>query len=465
MLDPSKMSLHEYIYKRAYGLAGDQPQVRRSAMFKNYSPLTMREVPIAIPDTNKIFASKWISHSEIAFGTKCNQLKVLNVNNQSRFSIPLLKRQNVQSRGPLTEREQRQQQPSNCGIHMIAVNPSETRLATGGENPNDIAVYSLPQIDPLVLGEKGHGDWVFCGSWLDDEFIVTGSRDNYLCLWHISSDDDFTHQDCSSSKSSSSFPIPGYAHQSPLSSFMTPSDEDSAATIAESSFSARQLPSAQSVASCEASDQFEVPFYSPVQPLAKKLCQTSDRVRAMALNTRRQELAVTSLNGYIHTWDPGLMKQTRSEKLVDCQETVTLCYSAEHNLYCCGSYQYLMFFDPRTMRLTQCYGLRDKETGIRSLATVDDVLTIGTGKGLIRFFDLSANRFITCNCGVDWSLKAGNGRITDNATSIPDILNIPPSEYRHAIYTLAYDRSRSRLFSAGGPLHAQISGNYAALWV
>ena len=125
--------------------------------------------------------------------------------------------------------------------------------------------------------------------------------------------------------------------------------------------------------------------------------------------------------------------QLRSEKLVECQETVTLCYSKEQNLFVCGSYHYLMLYDPRTMGLVQCCGLRDKETGsvlntcfsffvpqlitlcsysgIRSLASVDKVLTVGTGKGLIRFYDLSAGKFISCNCGLGWSLTAGSGRI------------------------------------------------------
>ena len=56
-------------------------------------------------------------------------------------------------------------------------------------------------------------------------------------------------------------------------------------------------------------DDADLPFYCSVDPVAKKLCQTSDRVRAMAFNAKRSELAVTSLNGYIHTWDPGHLRQ------------------------------------------------------------------------------------------------------------------------------------------------------------
>ena len=43
--------------------------------------------------------------------------------------------------------------PSSCGIHSIQCSPGNNKLATSGHNPNHLAIYTLPNLDPYVIGK------------------------------------------------------------------------------------------------------------------------------------------------------------------------------------------------------------------------------------------------------------------------------------------------------------------------
>lgn len=42
---------------------------------------------------------------------------------------------------------------NSCGIHSVKISPGGGYIATGGRNPNYLAIYSLPHLLPLALGE------------------------------------------------------------------------------------------------------------------------------------------------------------------------------------------------------------------------------------------------------------------------------------------------------------------------
>lgn len=74
------------------------------------------------------------------------------------------------------------------GLHAIEINSSRTYMATGASCSSDIAIYRLPTLDPVCVGEGGHRDLVMGMCWLDDQFLASGSKDSRMALWRINED-------------------------------------------------------------------------------------------------------------------------------------------------------------------------------------------------------------------------------------------------------------------------------------
>lgn len=357
-----------------------------------------REREISLGRINKIFCSAWLSERQIVFGTKCNKVMILDSENGKLCQIPSLR--SSQTSPP----------PENhCGIHGLQMNPSRTLLATGALHANDTAVYRLPTLDPVCVGEGAHTDWIFDLAWLDDEFYVTGSRDATLALWRVREPRGF---DSGWDASSSSLLLP--------------------------------------------------PTYTQMRPLAVRPCKDADKVRSLLFSRRHGEVVALSLNAYIHQWDACHLRWKASHRMPYSQENVCLAQQPDRNVYAVGSKSYVTFLDSRTLQETNKVPSKYVGCGIRSLSFMDDLLTIGTGIGVMLFFDLRASKYLEDAGRPQYSmLKANRGWVHADELYREVFWN---TEYNPAIYTHCYDPSGLRLFAAGGPLPASLQGNYAGLW-
>ncbi|KAJ9578574.1 hypothetical protein L9F63_005202, partial [Diploptera punctata] len=184
--------------------------------------------------------------------------------------------------------------------------------------------------------------------WLDDQFLVSGSRDTRMALWRVKEDDIGNKQD--------------------------------------------------------------VPTYSHVRALAVKECKSAQKVRAVAFNKSFREIAALSLNGYIHIWNAETFKQKLSRKLPSCQENVCLAVQDE-GMYAVGCRSYTLLLDARTLQAVKKISPRYSGCGIRSASFQGNVLTIGTGVGILLFYDLRAGKYLesSINSSRTVHLKASKG--------------------------------------------------------
>ncbi|XP_034938952.1 DDB1- and CUL4-associated factor 12-like [Chelonus insularis] len=359
------------------------------------SPEALKEYPISVKYMNKIFCSQWLSDRQVVFGTKCNKLMVYDVATQKLDQIPSLHgRQTNPAGAPVAEQQ--------CGIHSVQINPSRTLLSTGARNSNEIAIYRLPTLDPVCVGESGHRDWVFDMCWLDDEFLVSGSRDTKMALWHINSN------------------------------------------------------------LATAPDKSEVPTHRIIQPVSVKDCQSTQKVRALAFNKAYNEIVALSPNGFINIWSAEPFEQKKSEELQDCQESVCLAV-LDNSMYAIGCRSHTLLLDARTLQLIKKIPSRYTGCGIRSASFQGSVLTIGTGLGMLMFYDVRAQKYLesSINSNQTVILKASKGYVIPDEDYSNDPENII---YTPAIYTHCYDASGTRLFTAGGPFPESLYGCYAGLW-
>ncbi|KAM5128492.1 DDB1- and CUL4-associated factor 12-like protein 2 [Callospermophilus lateralis] len=413
-------SLVHYLKGRTVGAWGRAWLPGFEGKLRDYAvqrlPELLTERLLALGTLNKVFASQWLNATQVVCGTKCNTLFVVDVQSGQINRIPLMR-----DRMPALTRDQ-----PTCGIHAIELNPSKTLLATGGENPNSLAVYQLPTLDPVCLGDRhGHRDWIFAIAWMSDTVAVSGSRDGTMALWRVDPDKFIGsspwHNDAS---------LPLYSH-------IHPKDIES-------------IPRASS------------------NPSNRK-------VRALAFSGKNQELGAVSLDGYFHLWKArSHLSRLLSIRLPYCRENVCLTYCDELSLYAVGSQSHVSFLDPRHRQQNiRPLCSREGGTGVRSLSFYQHIVTVGTGHGSLLFYDIRAQKFLEERAsasldsflgptGKKLKLTCGRGWLNHDELWVNYFGGV--EEFPNALYTHCYNWPEMKLFVAGGPLPSGLHGHYAGLW-
>ncbi|XP_005319558.2 DDB1- and CUL4-associated factor 12-like protein 2 [Ictidomys tridecemlineatus] len=426
LLQPNKQkqlatsrSLVHYLRGRAVStwssarLLGFEGKLHSSTVLRLPEILTERQ--LALGTLNKIFASQWLNSRQVVCGTKCNTLFVLDVQSGQINRIPL-----IRDRVPILSRDQ-----PTTGIHAIELNPSKTLLATGGENPNSLAVYQLPTLDPLCLGDRhAHKDWIFSIAWLSDTVAVSGSRDGTMALWQV--------------------------------------DPDRNASIA-------------------LQNDGKFPVYTHIYPKHIEAIPKANsnignhRVRALAFSGMNQELGAASVDGYFHLWKAGnTLSRLLSFRLPYGQESMCLTYCNDFSLYVVGSYSHVTFLDLRRGHQNiQPLSLYECGTGVRSLSVYQHIVTVGTAHGSLLFYDIRAQKFLEERAsasldsflgptGRKLKLTCGRGWLNRDELWVNYFGGV--EEFPNALYTHCYNWPEMKLFVAGGPLPSGLHGHYAGLW-
>lgn len=315
-------------------------------------PPLLQETTFDVAGCNKTFASIWLNDEEVVWATKCNRMFITNIYTQRQFEIPLItipdalldsftndhSDPNHPPPRPLTPRSASW---APQGIHSLAMNPSKTLLAVGSGQPTEIAIYELPTFEPVAV-LKGHHDMVFAVSWIDDETLVSGSRDQFVKMWKVRLDN----------------PVPGTRYfQSPILNH-------------------------------------QIQIIPPV--LSRN--EHHVRVRDLKFNSQTRNIWSLGTDGTVKIWDARRqtsLQVVSSIPLVYSHEAVCMELDNVHNICAVGSRSHVSLIDPRSNSSVHSFRSLDCGWGVRALCMHHEVMAVGGGLGRVSFYDLRNLKYLS----------------------------------------------------------------------
>ncbi|KAI8906818.1 WD40-repeat-containing domain protein [Gorgonomyces haynaldii] len=371
------------------------------------NPESFREVEFDTTGLDKVFTAAWLSDTNVVYGTKCNQIVVLNTKNGKKVVIPTSHTPQTVISAPRSGYLEQQ-----CsGIHSLAINDNKTLLAVGyGDCSENIQIYSLPSFE-LIAMLSGHTDMVFSVQWVDNNTLVSGSRDRHVKMWKVPS--------------------------------------------------------------LEPTGLFDIPVISPADSRVEHRDKVRDLILDKKLGQIYTLSADGTVK--IWDCNRPLGQGVRRVPLVHTNETVCMALDQTHHVVAVGSQSHVSLLDYRIGSIVHIFDSLDDGWGVRSLDISHGVVTVGGGLGRLSFYDLRQQKYLHWDTNLEPAVKdanlqtmyrqstldAGKGWLKQDTIYMTHFQGI---DVKNAIYTCKYSPCGRGLFAAGGPLQLNLRGSYSALW-
>lgn len=367
-------------------------------------PKIFKHTPIDFPrNTDKLFCSTWLNNDIIVVGGKDNRMHLLDCRKGYQGTISTPTRVNLMTYDidgkisekngmPATEAELSECQ--TCGYHTLELSPGGNILATTGELAQDICLYDAKTMDP-IYNIEGNKDWVFDMKFLNEEYLVSGSRDKMLGIWKFKEDGSLKNG---------------------------------------------------------------------------ALISTLNMIRHLQVDPKQKMIYALSNDGTMSKFDLQHSHDAVNRFVLPYpSETVTMAFQSQTKIMAVGGRVEVMFIDFRIKdKKVKVMENQQQSWGLRSMSWNDsgNILTMAGGLGRILFYDLRADKFIPVDNDVpsrdNIYIKAEGGYVRRDNTyySIYDVLGL---SIPTAIYTHCYSPDNSKIFMAGGPTQFGLVGTYAGL--